>query len=261
MHVKASLAAVDSIANAETNLEQYFMNPTLLPGVHVAPNIQVAPDVYEIENRAADPDHLIEAAMWRVAPWQGQLVVDLGAGTGFHIPHFHELAAHVIGIEPHGPSRLRAMERCSALELAHVSLMTGSAEQVWLPDHHVDMVHARFAYFWGAGSEAGVRELQRILRPGGTAFIIDNNLRQGTFATWLQRVDMFAKREPDSIDQFWQDNGFARTEIVSEWRFQQRQDLEAVIHNEFPPLIAETILSEQQELHLSYVYNLYFKQF
>ena len=235
--------------------------PIPLPGVHVAPNIQEAPDVYEIENRAVDPDQLIEAAIWHIAPWQGQIVVDLGAGTGFHLPRFHEQAAEVIGIEPHGPSRLRAMARCSALGLEHVSLMNGSAEQVWLPDHHVDMVHARFAYFWGPGSEVGLHELQRILRPGGTAFIIDNNLRHGTFANWLQRVSLYAARDPDSIDQFWQDQGFTRTEIVSEWRFQQRQDLEAVIHNEFPPPVAEAILTEQQTLHVPYVYNLYSKQF
>ena len=238
------------------------MEPRIsLPGVHIAPNIQEAPDIYEIENQAVDPNHQIETAMWHIAPWQGQLVVDLGAGTGFHLPRFHEQAAHVIGIEPHGPSRLRAMARCSALGLEHVSVMMGSAEQIWLPDHHVDMVHARFAYFWGPGSEAGVRELQRILRPGGTAFIIDNNLRRGTFAEWLRRVAQFAVRDPDSIDQFWQDQGFDRTEIASEWFFQQRQDMEAVIRNEFPPLIAETILMEQQELHVSYVYNLYSKQF
>lgn len=39
-----------------------------LPGIHIAPNIQGAPDVYEIENLAADPDGHIEAAMRAIAP-------------------------------------------------------------------------------------------------------------------------------------------------------------------------------------------------
>jgi tRNA G46 methylase TrmB len=86
-----------------------------------------------VENRAADPDQLIERAMWRIAPWEGNLVVDLGAGTGFHLPRFHDRAAHVIGIEPHAPSRLRAMARCAALGLERASIMTGSAEQVLKP--------------------------------------------------------------------------------------------------------------------------------
>ena len=33
-----------------------------LPGVHLAPNIQDAADIYEIENLAADPEHRLEKA-------------------------------------------------------------------------------------------------------------------------------------------------------------------------------------------------------
>ncbi len=232
-----------------------------LPGVHQAPNIQVAPDVYEIENQAVDPDQLIEREMWRIAPWQGKIVVDLGAGTGFHMPRFHEQAAHVIGVEPHGPSRLRAMARCHALGLERASIMTGSAEQIWLPDHWVDIVHARFAYFFAPDCEPGLRELQRIMRPGGAAFVIDNNLRWGTFASWLKRVPFFAERDPDSIDQFWREHGFELLEIASEWRFQQREDLTVVVHNEFPPEVADAILEEHQGLSVSYGYNLYYKRY
>ena len=60
------------------------INEDRLPVVHAALNIQTAPDVYEVENIAADPDGLIEQAMWKIAPWDGKLVLDLGAGTGFH---------------------------------------------------------------------------------------------------------------------------------------------------------------------------------
>ncbi len=60
-----------------------------LPGVHAAPNIQSAPDLYEIENIAVDPAGRIEAAMQAIAPWDDRIVLDVGAGTGFHIPRFH----------------------------------------------------------------------------------------------------------------------------------------------------------------------------
>lgn len=232
-----------------------------LPGVHPAPNIQRAPDVYETENRAVDPAQLIEQAMERIAPWQGKIVVDLGAGTGFHLPRFAARAAHVIGVEPHGPSRLRAMARCCALGLENVSVMTGSAAQVWLSDASVDIVHARFAYFFGPGCEPGLRELERILRPGGTAFIVDNNLRRGTFAAWLRRVPSFAALDPDALDRFWREQGFACEAIASEWRFEHRADLEAVVRNEFPPEVAEQILAEHHDLSVPYVYNLYYKRY
>ena len=65
-----------------------------LPGVHESPNIQVDPDGYEIENRAADPGNRIEAAMRAIAGWDGRDVLDLGAGTGYHIPGFAAGARH-----------------------------------------------------------------------------------------------------------------------------------------------------------------------
>src|SRR5258708_4233880 len=135
-----------------------------LPGVHVSPNIQDAPDIYELENRAADPEGRIEAAMQAVAPWHDKVVLDLGAGTGFHIRRFHAGAEHVIGVEPHGPSRLRAMARVAALGLERASVMTGSAERILLPTASVDLVHARFAYFFAPNCLPGLHELARVLR-------------------------------------------------------------------------------------------------
>jgi ubiquinone/menaquinone biosynthesis C-methylase UbiE len=141
--------------------------------------------------------------------------------------------------------------------LKRVSIQTGSAEQIWLPDQHLDVVHARFAYFFGPGCEPGLRELQRIVRPSGAAFIIDNNPRRGTFASWLRRVPAFAALDADEIDQFWRDHGFSCKEIASKWRFDRRQDLEDVVHNEFPPevagALADTLRAEHTELSVSYV--------
>lgn len=159
-----------------------------LPGVHRAPNIQEAPDVYEIENLAVDPEQRIEAAMHAIASWDGRVMLDLGAGTGFHIPRWHATAAHVFAMEPHDASRLRAMARVATLGLERTSVLTGSAERILLPDASVDVVHARFAYFFGPGCEPGLAELARVIRPEGTAFIIDNDLRHGTFAEWLRHT-------------------------------------------------------------------------
>jgi ubiquinone/menaquinone biosynthesis C-methylase UbiE len=231
-----------------------------LPGIHPSPNIQEFPDIYEIENRAVDPDGKIEAAMWSIASWQGEIVLDLGAGTGFHLPRFHEQAAHVIGVEPHDPSRLRAMARMSAAGLARVSLMTGSAERLLLPDQSVAMIHARFAYFFGPGCEPGIEEAMRVLRPGGTFFIIDNDLRQGTFASWLARVPYFATRNPTTIETFWGRQGFTQHRILSAWNFATREDLEAVVHIEFPQEVADAICSEHQGLSVSYGFNVFWKQ-
>lgn len=232
-----------------------------LPGVHRAPNIQDAPDVYEIENQAADPEGRIEARIAAIAPWNSKVVLDLRAGTGFHVARFHQQAQHVIAVEPHGPSRLRAMARAAALGLERVSIMTGSAEQVLLPDASVDIVHSRFAYFFVPDCEPGLTELARIIRPGGTAFIIDNDWRNGTFASWLHRSPWCADMDAEVIETFWAAHGFTLSRIASEWRFNSRADLEAVVRIEFPGDLAEQLLAEQHGLSVEYWYCLYHRQY
>jgi ubiquinone/menaquinone biosynthesis C-methylase UbiE len=228
-----------------------------LPGVHPATNIQADPEAYEIENRAVDPEGRIEAAMRRIADWSGRDVLDLGAGTGFHIPLFAATARHVFGVEPHDPSRLLAMERCVRVGVANASVLVGSAEAIPLRDASVDVVHARFAYFWGPGAEPGIAEMARVLRPGGTAFVIDNDLRTGTFADWLTLASGTWARDPDEIEAFWREQGFSVTIVRSMWRFATRADLERVVRNEFVPEIAETILAGHRGLEVEYHYALY----
>lgn len=232
-----------------------------LPGVHLAPNIQDTPDIYEIENRAADPEGRIEAAMAAIAPWDGKVMLDLGAGTGFHLARFHGIAAHVIAVEPHDPSRLRAMARVAALGLARTSVMTSSAERILLPDAAVDIAHARFAYFFAPDCEPGLSELARVIRPGGAAFIIDNDLRSGTFAAWLRRSPWWTSKDVDAVEGFWARHGFTLYRIASEWRFESRADFEAVVRIEFPSDLAEQILGEHRGTRVDYHYCLYARRY
>ena len=54
-----------------------------------SPNIWHHTATYEVENRAVDPDGRLEAAMRAVASTgPGRAVLDLGCGTGFHLPRF-----------------------------------------------------------------------------------------------------------------------------------------------------------------------------
>jgi SAM-dependent methyltransferase len=230
-----------------------------LPGVHPAPNIQADPDLYELENEAVDRDGRIEVAIRERADWAGKDVLDLGMGTGFHLPRFAATARHVYGAEPHDASRVRAMARCAALDLGNASVVVGSAAAIPLRDASVDLVHARFAYFWGPGSEPGIAEVARVLRPGGAAFVIDNDLRHGTFAAWLARA-WGPELDPDGVEGFWRDQGWELVRIRSSWRFDRRADLERVVRHELPS-VADAVLAEHEGLEVDYGFALYWRVF
>lgn len=65
-----------------------------------APNQGARPDLYELENRAIDPDGVVLAAMRELAPWANRALVDLGCGSGYWLPGYAEEAGAVIGVEP-----------------------------------------------------------------------------------------------------------------------------------------------------------------
>jgi SAM-dependent methyltransferase len=224
-----------------------------VPGIHPSPNIQEHPEIYEWENLAADPEGKLEAAMWRLGRWSGKALLDIGCGTGFHLPRFATRAARVIAVEPHRSSLRRAHVRVATL--TNVEVRHGSAEALPVDDASIHVAHARFAYFFGSRAKAGITELQRVMRPGGSAFVIDNDPSWGDFAQWLGRSSWIKPPLPTDAG-FWEEQGFETHTIQSDWRFKTRKRLEQVMGIEFPPDLVNQILAEHSGLVITYGYLL-----
>lgn len=228
-------------------------------GARPSPNIWEHPDVYEQENRGVDPDGVIEAAMQAHRSWAGAHVLDLGCGAGFHLPRFAAQAASVTGVEPHPPLLARARERVAgfagAQGLAEVQVLAGTAQELPLPDACVDIVHARWAYFFGPGCEPGLAEVMRVLRPGGVAFVIDNDASRSTFGGWFRR--QWPDHDPAAIQRFWRRHGWEREALLIRWEQPTRADFEAVVGIEFAPELARDILAEHPGRTVDYAINLW----
>ena len=102
-------------------------------------------------------------------------------------------------------------------------------------------MHARWAYFFGPGCEPGLAELDRVMRAGGRAFVIDNDPTRSTFGGWFRRG--YPDVDPDVVARFWQDQGWERHPVETAWTFDSREDLEAVVRIEFNAEVAEEILA------------------
>ena len=224
-----------------------------------SPNIWNDPDVYEIENRGVDPDGRIEAAMCGIHDWTGQRVLDVGCGSGFHLPLFARTASMVVGVEPYEPLATIARQRISGLSLTNTSVLDGAAQDLPLADGSIDVVHARWAYFFGPGCEPGLAELARVLGAGGTAFVIDNDASRSTFGAWFRRA--MPAYDPVAVERFWARHGWSRERIDMRWSFDSRADFESVVRIEFTETLADGILAEHGGQGVDYAVNLWWRTF
>jgi SAM-dependent methyltransferase len=228
-----------------------------LAGSVPSPNIWHHTEAYELENRSVDPERLIESAMREIADWSGLDLLDLGCGTGFHLPRWAADARAVYGVEPHPDLARLAARRTS--RLPNVTVLPGTAQRVPLAPATVDVMQARWAYFFGPGCEPGLRELDRVMRRGGTAFVIDNDVSRSTFGSWFARAHPTIDAE--AVQRFWSTNGWQRRPLDIVWRFGSRADLESVVRIELEPAVAEPVLAEHRGTEVDYAVNLWWRRF
>ncbi|MEV0586870.1 class I SAM-dependent methyltransferase [Nonomuraea sp. NPDC050310] len=222
--------------------------PRIQKGAIPSPNIWNTPGVYETENRAVDPDGVADRRLRELRSWDGATILDVGCGTGYHLPAYAVHARAVIGVEPHGDLAAAARRRCAALP--GVTVHTATAQALPLPDRSVDVAVARWAYFFGPGCEPGLAELARVLRPGGAAFVIDLDATRGSFGRWFRRT--VPQYSPERVETFWARQGWHREELDLRMSFATRADLEAVLRIEFSPEVAEAAAAETPGLDLPY---------
>lgn len=221
-----------------------------------SPNIWHWPEVYEIENAAQDVHGAIWAALDVHAPVDGLGVLDIGCGDGHHLPRFAARARSVIGVEPYPPLVERARDRVR--DLSNVTVLSGSAQQLPLPDASVDVVHARTAYFFGPGCEPGLREVDRVSRPGAVTAIVDLDATRHPYGDWM-RADL-PRYRPDRVERFFDRHGFTCHRVDTVWRFETRAGLEAVLRIEFTARTARRAIASVSGLTLPVGYRLHIRR-
>lgn len=224
-------------------------------------------EAYESENQIADPERLIEAFMTSVRPLAGATVVDIGAGSAFHAVRFAREAERVFAVEPDSNMLHQAFTRLATDPVANVSVIAADAENVPLHDAIADVIHARFAYFFGPESGGvqsclpGVREAQRLLRPGGVFFVIDNALTSGQFAGLIRQHGYIPSHdgvaEQAERDAFWAELGFRKHTVESWWNARDPWMLRRVVSMEFKPEYVDAIMEQMVGARCSYHYDVY----
>ncbi len=99
--------------------------------------------------------------------------VDLGAGKGqVAIPLIEATGNPVVMLDPNREALTKGLKIAREKKLAdRLSAVVGRAEAMPFPDNTVDLVVSRGSIFFWDDPVKGLKEVHRVLRPGGKAYI------------------------------------------------------------------------------------------
>jgi SAM-dependent methyltransferase len=127
--------------------------------------------IYSYAEKRADP-------AWRTSfiPWDGtQIVVDVGCGNGFDLRHIlpEGRCRHAFGLDL-SIGMLRSLDELRSS--GRLTPLQGDAQQLPLGDGIADVGLAMHMLYHVPDIQAAVRELRRVVKPGGTVLASTNSV-------------------------------------------------------------------------------------
>ena len=120
------------------------------------------------------------------------VVLEIGIGSGLNGAYYTERASALVGVEPHPKMLAKAQRRSYPIPVA---LVRGAAEALPLPAGSVDTVVTTWTLCSLADVAEGLREMRRVLKPGGQLLFVEHGLaREESVRRWQDRLTPLWKR-------------------------------------------------------------------
>jgi len=159
-----------------------------------------------------DQTHKAALALAATIVHQPGSVLDVGCGTGRLLRRANRYwpEAQLIGVDPASGM----IERAKFLT-PNATFFTGMAEALPLQDASVDLALSTSSFHHWQDQAAGIREIARVLRPGGYFILVD-----ASFPDWLVRVFRLKRfHSPTQLQTLFIQAGFhVQTQQPLAWR-------------------------------------------
>ncbi len=130
----------------------------------------------------------------QVADLRGD-VLEIGAGTGLNVPRYR-LARRLVALEPDHTYARRLRARGDAAGIP-VEVVEGRAEDLPFAGASFDHVVTTLALCSVGDLDGSLREIWRVLRPGGSLRFLEHVRGEGATARWQDRLTPLQRRIAD----------------------------------------------------------------
>jgi len=129
----------------------------------------------------------------RIIPAAEGRVLEIGIGSGLNLPFYSRNVTHVIGLEP-SPRLLVMARRVEHAGFGSVEFIEGSAQAIPLKDASVDTVVTTWTLCTIPDVLRALREMRRVLVPGGLLFVEHGRAPDSNVVWWQDRLTPAWKR-------------------------------------------------------------------
>ena len=126
---------------------------------------------------------------WRHLLWskvEGTRILEVGVGTGKNFPCY-PLDTDVVAIDISDGMLKRAKEKAAAQQV-RVDLKQMDVQNLDLADNSFDSVVASFVFCSVPDPVRGLKELERVCRPGGKVVLLEHVLSANRIVAWLMNL-------------------------------------------------------------------------